>query len=87
MCSCQHNPCEIFVKLSSSETLQFTETKKAYVQAVVDLDSGESYATKPTMFTVYPIYGNEGAGGIDIPIPGPSEDGYIILDAESIGGE
>lgn len=84
-CDCSDNDfCEIYVTLSFDETLRFTEFRKAYVQAILSLDNGKSWATKQTMFTVYPVYGDTGAGGIDIPIPEPSDNGYIILDGEGV---
>lgn len=82
-CSAPDKPNELCVSLTAEETARFSEKYKAKVQLrALHTSSGIIFGCKPSLIPVYPM-------SDDIPImPGENEEGWIILDGETIiGGE
>ena len=86
-CCGTNNPKELSVTLSQSETLRFSDKLKAKVQLSAKTFEGTRFASKQELITVYPIYDDSILGDDDdivIP-PDIDNDGFIILDGETIG--
>lgn len=82
-CKTSSNPNEVCVELTSEETLRFSDKMKAYVQLRAQA-SGNTFASKQEMITVYPIYGDDDSNLGDPDLPAADEDGWIILDGYPI---
>ena len=95
------NPREISVILDQSETLRFSDKRKAFVQLRGQSTDGTIFGNKPVPITVYPLCeddilpnstppSSEHEGWLIIDggdITDLSEDYTVIRDAEEIGGE
>jgi hypothetical protein len=85
-CAPTNNPKELSVTLSQSETLRFSDKLKARVQLSAKTFEGTRFASKQELITVYPIYDDSILGDDDIVVPPDVDnDGFIILDGETIG--
>lgn len=73
---------ELSVKLCQTETLRFSEERKAYVQLRASTKDGIVFGSKPTPITVYPVSQNTIIPGEDW--PAPNDDGVVIFDGENI---
>lgn len=71
-CTLNENSNEILVTLNQTETLAFTDDKKAYVQFRAVLDNGYVFGSKLMKITVYPTLDPTAVG--DDPIPGDLGD-------------
>ena len=75
---------EIVITLSPTETARFSDKLKARVQLRANAIDGTTFASKEQLITVYPIHDD-----IIIDDPeweGENEEGYIVLDGQSITG-
>ena len=86
-CSTTDNPNEICVSLSATETAMFSEKYKGKVQLRAQPAFGSPFGSRQKLFTVYPmlddIINDDDTTEPDIP---QTEDGWIILDGETVVG-
>lgn len=83
-CQETDDPKELCVTLTQEETLRFSDKYRAYTQLRAMGPESQSFASKATMITVYPIYGDDILG--EDPVPTPTEpDRRVILDGGAIG--
>ena len=84
-CDAPDDSTELCVSLTAEETSRFLEKYKASVQLRAQhAPSGTVFGTKPQLVTVYPMLDdilNE-----DPTLPPEDDDGWIVLDGESIIG-
>ena len=74
---------ELCVSLTVDETMKFSEKYKGKVQLRAQhADSGTVFGCRPTLFTVYPML--DEIVEEDPTLPAPNEDGWVILDGETI---
>lgn len=83
-CQPTDDPKELRVTLTQEETLRFSDKYKAYTQLRAMGPESQSFASKATMITVYPIYGDDILNDIITPTPS-APDGQIVLDGGIIG--
>ena len=84
-CLTTNNPREISVTLSKSETLRFSEERKACVQLTATTLEGTRFGSKQELITVYPIFDDSVLGDDITPTPGDDEEsGWIVLDGKPI---
>lgn len=81
-CTQGDDPCELSVTLNQEETLRFSDKTKAYVQLRASSKDGNAFASRQEQLTVYPLY-DDSILGEDL-LPTPSDDGWIILDGNTI---
>jgi hypothetical protein len=86
-CSSTDNSNEICVSLSATETSLFSDKYKAKVQLRAQPAFGAPFGSRQQLFTVYPMHDEiiEEDPTTDPETP-PAEDGWIILDGESVVG-
>lgn len=80
--SCSLLGNELAIKLYQTETLRFTEKRKAYVQLRASKKDGTVFGCKATPITVYPI--PQDSIVPDTELPTPDDNGFIIFDGENI---
>ena len=74
---------ELYVALTADETMRFSEKYKGKVQLRAQhADNGTIFGCRPTLFTVYPML--DEIVEEDPTLPAPNEDGWVILDGETI---
>lgn len=84
-CSGTVDAYELCVNLTPEETMRFSDKLKAKVQLRAhDLGTGSVFASRQQSITVYPIEDHIINGNDQIVTP-ETEDGWVILDGESIG--
>ena len=84
MCSSTGNQNEVCVSLSANETAKFLDKYKARVQLRAQPVFGAPFGSKQQLITVYPMLDdiiNEDTATDPV---APTEDGWIILDGETI---
>lgn len=83
-CFATDKPKELCVSLRSDETLKFSDKYKGKVQLWGQLlgqgDEGATFGSRPQIFTVYPMPDDI----MDPTMPGINEDGWVVLDGETI---
>ena len=72
---------EILVSLTSHETLRFTDKLKARVQLRAQHTDGTVFASHQELVTVYPLSDDLIHEEV---LPGENNDGWIVLDGESV---
>ena len=83
-CQPGKNDYELLVTLSPSETLRFSDEKKAYVQLRGSVN-GYAFASKQVQISVYPVCDDSILDDDDdVVLPPPEDDGWISLDGGSI---
>ena len=83
-CVVLDNPKELYVSLTIDESLRFSEKHKGKVQLRAQyIGDGTIFGNKiPQIFTVYQMHdGNLDKEPI---VPTPNEEGFIVLDGETI---
>ena len=75
---------EILVSLDKEETLRFKDDRKAYVQFQAKTVSGNTFASKKELITVYPVYDDSILDDNIMPTPTPEDNGLIILDGSEV---
>ena len=81
-CNIDDESCYLYVSLDAAETMRFSDKLKAQVQ--LRGQYGDTvFASRTQSITVYPI--NDEV--IDAQYPDANEEGWIILDGETIGGD
>lgn len=73
---------EIVITLSPTETARFSDKLKARVQLRANANDGTTFASKEQLITVYPIHDDIITD--DPEWDGEDEEGYIVLDGQSI---
>lgn len=81
-CIATNNSDELCVSLTAEETLRFSDKFKAKAQLRAQATNGTTFASHQQMITVYPI--NDDIIIDDPTMPGENEEGWIILDGETI---
>lgn len=82
-CSGLDEEKELCVTLTAEETMRFSDKFKAKVQLRAQrLEDGVIFASKEKVITVYPI--NDEIIKDDPTMPGENEEGWVILDGETI---
>ena len=82
-CSGSDEEKELCVALTAEETMRFSDKFKAKVQLRAQrLEDGVIFASTQQAITVYPI--NDDIITDDPTMPGENEDGWVILDGETI---
>lgn len=81
-CSAPENSNELYISLSAEETLRFSDKFKAKAQLRAQANDGTTFASHQQTIAVYPI--NDEIVKDDPLMPGANEDGWVILDGESI---
>lgn len=84
MCSSTNNINEICVSLSATETAKFLDKYKAKVQLRAQPAFGSPFGSKEQLITVYPMLDDIINEDEIIEPPTPTEDGWIILDGETV---
>lgn len=80
-CTETANPYELCVRLTSEETMRFSDKRKAKVQLRAHAD-GSTFASRETLITVYPI--SDDIVTDDPEVPEENDDGWIILDGAAV---
>lgn len=80
-CTSPEDSEELCVELSASETMRFSDKKKAKAQLRAQTIEGKTFASQQQLITVYPIHDDIITDDFT---ETTEEDGYIILDGESI---
>ena len=73
---------EICVSLTAEETMRFSDRLKAKTQLRAQTSDGVVFASQQELITVYPI--NDDIVTDDPSLPPADDDGWIILDGETI---
>lgn len=81
-CTASDDSEELCISLTAEETLRFSDKYKAKVQLRAQHESGAVFASHEQSITVYPI--NDDIVKDDPTLPSENEEGWIILDGESI---
>ena len=81
-CTSTDNPEELCVSLTAEETSRFSDKYKAKVQLRAQHQDGTVFASHEQLIVVYPI--NDDIIKDNPSMPGENEEGWIILDGESI---
>lgn len=76
---CSKSDYTLYVSLDPASTMRFSDKFKAKVQLRAQ-SGGTIFASREQLITVYPI--NDAV--IDPELPPPDEEGWIILDGESV---
>ena len=82
-CDSPDDSTELCVSLTAEETIRFSEKRKAKVQIRAQhIQSGTIFGSRPQLITVYPM--NDEILEEDPMMPAENEEGWIILDGETI---
>ena len=82
-CDSPDDSNELYVSLTPDETIRFSEKRKAKVQMRAQhASSGAIFGNHVQLITVYPM--NDDILDEDPTMPAENEDGWIILDGETI---
>lgn len=82
-CDSPDDSTELCVSLTADETMRFSEKRKAKVQLRAQhVESGTVFGSRPQLFTVYPM--NDEILEEDPTLPAENEEGWIILDGETV---
>ena len=74
---------ELYVSLTTEETMRFSEKYKGKVQLRAQhADSGAVFGNRPKLFSVYPM--NDEILDEDPALPAVNEEGWVILDGKPI---
>ena len=77
---------ELCVSLTAEETSRFSDKYKAKVQLRAQhLDNGTVFGSRPQLITVYPML--DAIIEEDPTMPGANDEGFVILDGETITTE
>ena len=82
-CPMPNESKELCISLDATETMRFSEKIKAYVQFRAQRKDGSVFGNKTRYYTVYPM-SDEILDADDPIIPTPNNDGYIVLDGQTI---
>ena len=84
-CDALDDSTELCVSLTADETMRFSEKYKAKVQLRAQhAENGAVFGTRPQLITVYPM--RDDILDEDPMMPAKNDEGWIILDGESIVG-
>lgn len=82
-CDSPEGSTELYVSLTPDETIRFSEQRKAQVQLRGQhASSGTTFGNRTQLISVYPM--NDEILDEDPTMPAENEDGWIILDGETI---
>lgn len=82
-CDALDDSTELSVSLTADETMRFSEKYKAKVQLRAQhTESGTVFGTRPQLITVYPMH--DDILEEDSMMPAQNDEGWIVLDGESI---
>ena len=82
-CDAQDDSTELCVSLTADETMRFSEKYKAKVQLRAQhAENGTVFGTHPKLVTVYPM--DDDILDEDPMMPAENDEGWIVLDGESI---
>lgn len=82
-CDGPEDSTELCVSLTAEETQRFSEKYKAKVQLRAQhAESGTVFGSRPQLVTVYPMH--DEILDEDPTLPAENEDGWIILDGETV---
>ena len=81
-CTADASSMEVCVQLAAHETARFSDKTKAKVQFRAQIGDGAVIASREQLITVHPM--NDEIIKDDITTPPANEEGWIILDGESI---
>lgn len=82
-CTAADDSDVLCISLTSKETLRFSDKFKAKAQLRSQATDGTVFASHEQIISVYPI-NDEILKDDDTPMPGANEEGWIILDGETI---
>lgn len=80
-CDAADDSKELYVSLTSAETLRFTSKLKAKVQLRAQHNSGTVFASKEEVVPVYPLSDDLTQDAV---LPEIADDGWIVLDGQEI---
>ena len=78
---------EICVSLSADDTAKFSDKYKARVQLRAQPHFGAVFGSKQQIVTVYPMLDDIIEEDTPIEPPSPTEEGWVILDGDSVANE
>jgi len=82
-CDSPEDSTELCVSLTADETIRFSEKRKVKVQIRAQhAQNGTIFGSHPQLITVYPM--NDEILDEDPMMPAENEEGWIILDGETI---
>ena len=81
-CDSPNDPTELCVSLTAEETQRFSEKYKTTVQLRAQHQGGTVFGSRPQLITVYPM--PDEILDEDPTMPAVNDDGWIILDGETI---
>jgi hypothetical protein len=82
-CDAPADSTELCVSLTADQTMIFSEKRKAKVQLrAKHRNSGAVFGSRPQLFTVYPM--NDEILEEDPTLPAENEEGWVILDGETV---
>jgi hypothetical protein len=82
-CDAPDDSTDLYVSLTADETKRFSEKYKAKVQLRAQhTESGTIFGNRPQLITVYPM--NDEILDEDPTMPAENEEGWIILDGDTI---
>lgn len=84
-CYFPNDPTELYVSLTADETMRFSEKYKAQVQLRAQAKDGNIFGNRTKLVTVYPM--NDDILDEDPTLPSENEEGWIVLDGETVGNE
>lgn len=84
-CTTTNDPNEICVSLTAEETSRFSDKYKAKVQLRAQPIGGTVFGSHEHLITVYPMLDEIIEEDPTITPPTPTEDGWIILDGDTVG--
>ena len=84
-CSGDRNKKEVYVSLTQSDTLKFSDKKHGYVQFRGKVIDGNVFASKQESFIVYPVVSDDILGEVNPPTD-HDNDGWVIVNGGSVGG-